>query len=215
MRLNKLAFVLCAMGLSFGSQAELINTHWKENGDNKAVFDTKTGLEWLTLNQTDSKSISYVMNQLGDGGLYEGWSLATYHQVEQMLEYAYENISQRDFVLSLFRTTRSYYYGTAGNGYTRYWSGGYVLNDEDDGVYYAGAWVGGGSGWSPLVNAGVGVNHASSNVGVYLVSTGGTTWSSLNNESVSELQDVNTPLSMAIGGLGLLGFMGSRKKRNA
>lgn len=211
MRLGKLALVLCAMGFSFSSQAELIQTDWKVENDNRVVFDTESGVEWLKLSETDSKSISYVMSQLGEGGLYEGWSLATYDQVDEMLGYAYDNISPGKFV-NLFGYTRSYYYGTAGSGYTRYWSAGYVHNVENDKVYYSGAWNGGGSSWSPLSETSVSITHSSVNVGVYLVSTGGVTWSSLNDESVNSLQNVSAPLSMAIGGLGLM-LLGSRRKK--
>lgn len=212
MRLGKLALVLCAMGFSFSSQAELIQTDWKVENDNRVVFDNESGLEWLRLNETENKSINYVMSQLGEGGLYEGWSLATYDQVSGLFDYAYNNITAGRFV-NLFGYTRSYYYGTAGSGYTRYWSGGYVHNTEDDKLYYAGAWNGGGSSWSLPVETIRDVNYSNPDVGIYLVSNGGLTWSSLNDESVSSLQNVSAPLSMAIGGLGIMLIGAGRKKK--
>jgi len=45
------------------------------------VTDTNTGLDWLDLTQTVNTDYSVVESQMGAGGQFEGWTLASYDQV--------------------------------------------------------------------------------------------------------------------------------------
>ena len=51
---------------------------------NDSFIDTSTGLEWMDFGINNNQSYNYVTSQLGEGGVYEGWSLATSSQVYNM-----------------------------------------------------------------------------------------------------------------------------------
>jgi len=50
--------------------------------------DTETGLDWLDLTETANLSYDYVSTQLGQGGIFQGWSLASIAQVETLFNAA-------------------------------------------------------------------------------------------------------------------------------
>lgn len=60
------------------ANAELIDT------DNDSFIDTETGLEWMDFGINNHQTYNYVVSQLGEGGIYEGWVLPTTNQVEDM-----------------------------------------------------------------------------------------------------------------------------------
>ncbi|TDF42201.1 hypothetical protein EYS14_05065 [Alteromonadaceae bacterium M269] len=76
-------FALLGAAFLFVSNAEagFINLDWRVEGDNQAVLHEETGKEWLKLNNTDSLSIEQVRDELGAGGLFEGWRLPTAEEV--------------------------------------------------------------------------------------------------------------------------------------
>ena len=75
--------------LSFGANAELIETDWKAGGDALATLHEETGLEWLDLTQTDGMSIDQVAAQTGEGGSFEGWRIATFDEIDTFVRYAF------------------------------------------------------------------------------------------------------------------------------
>jgi len=95
--LTGIFIVLC----SFNSNAGIIEMYDK-NGDlsNNLQFltgaeadnfeygilqDNRTGLEWLNLNHTARKSMSYVESLMGVGGIYEGWRFAYSAEVSDLV----------------------------------------------------------------------------------------------------------------------------------
>lgn len=72
--------------ISMNANAELINSDWKTAGDNLVVTDTLTGLEWLSFEATDEFSWTQVASQVGQGGLFEGWELASVEQINVLTD---------------------------------------------------------------------------------------------------------------------------------
>ena len=61
-----LAGILAAVSLS--SEAALVKTDWQNAGDNKAILDTRTNLEWLDNNILVGHSIQSTINMMVTGG---------------------------------------------------------------------------------------------------------------------------------------------------
>lgn len=79
-----LARALMAAGLAFSfagatpvAHAALTLVDDAVFGTDAVVRDTVTGLEWLRLDFSYGKTFSYVAGQLGAGGEFEGWSIAS------------------------------------------------------------------------------------------------------------------------------------------
>jgi hypothetical protein len=70
------------------AHATLLSTDWKTAGDNFVTVDTNSKLEWLDLTQTSNHSYNDVVANLGTGGLFEGWTLATESDVNTLLTHA-------------------------------------------------------------------------------------------------------------------------------
>ena len=161
--LKKTMLVTTLLGAFSGAaSAELISTHYITDGDNRATLDTTTGKEWFNL-LTDSRSIDWVINETKKGGSLEGWRLPRYEEVRRLMSYIVDESKSSEFV-SLFGGTRSYYYGTAYNGYTRTWSQGYVLTD-DGSVALRGAYNAKGGGYvDSILNVDTSYSNSSSMV---------------------------------------------------
>mgnify|MGYP005682545535 FL=1 len=65
--------VLFTALLSGTAHADFVNIDWKEAGDNRAVVDTETGIEWLKLAETYNESSVGALAKTGEGQKYEGW----------------------------------------------------------------------------------------------------------------------------------------------
>lgn len=229
-----LASVFLALSLSLPASAAFVYTDWKASGDNKAVLDTNTGIEWLRLEEVNKKSMAQIQSELST--IYAGWRLPTNAEVEAMMTSIY-NGSQLQFVSY---ATRSGAYRSGANNFVNLFSNGYkttahhtgVYYDEDGILRYTGAYMNEGGVYTITY----GLEHTSTftesstlnhyRTGVFLVSDGGTTLSSLNdpflnvnnpNAPVNQPEaptDVNAPLSASAGLLFLaLGFR--RFKRNS
>lgn len=196
------------------SHAALQSVHWKVDGDKKATLDTDTGIEWLDITETDGKSVNYVLSQLGVGGRYEGWRLPSEVEVLNLIN-SHFNTSLNGSTSVQFNgasavdgtrwmKTKSIYdsfgvtysRGSFGwSGFESYMYGKYIANDGNT-VKTAGSlsWVdGGGSGYFKLLG---GEGSYSKDwvdrdevYGVFLVSDGGLTFSSLANP----MQNINNP----------------------
>lgn len=87
-------FIVSAIAFSASSHATLLTQDYKQVGDGLITFDTQSGLEWLDLTETNDRSYSDVYNNLGAGGLFEGWSYAAYDQVASFYgQFGYQDIS--------------------------------------------------------------------------------------------------------------------------
>ena len=70
---------------SLSANAELIDADWSAYDDSRAVIDHDSGLEWLSLLETQGMSISAVESMMDEGEAFHGWRLPTQQEVSQML----------------------------------------------------------------------------------------------------------------------------------
>lgn len=220
------SFVLSSVLLvSANASAELIATDWKAEGDSLSALDTTTGIEWLKLSSTGGHAISSFPK-----ADFDGWRLPTHAEVSGLFaEYmsaftqglngsqkinTAEQQAQADYMLSYLTDGsyfRAWYYDDTGTvrinnvNYKTSSTRGYVAT-------YSGS-------YNSYENAGY---H---NVGVYLVSDGGTTLSSISNPALnannsnapinqeSSSDPISVPVPATLGLFGLMGLMFARRKK--
>lgn len=237
MRLCKKFALTSLIFFSLQSQAALIATDWKAAGDSLATLDTVSGLEWLDLTVTDGYSISKALSEMVAGKPLEGWRLPTHKEVVAMLarQLPAQNYREDETIASRIM------YGAESADATQYrtlfgttyfndawadggWTGGthgLYVNDNPDATNLP-AFVSANvhrsnTGQSNFnlysINSGTlyHLTYSHSNMGVFLVSDGGVTRSSLldptlniNNPAAPINQLVSVP--GAVFGLGLLGM---------
>jgi hypothetical protein len=74
------------------SSAEFSKVDWLSSGDELVTRDSETGLEWLDLSLTFEDSYNTVVSQL-NGGVYNGWRLATKLEVQPFVSKAFVDFS--------------------------------------------------------------------------------------------------------------------------
>ncbi len=67
--------------LSLDANAVLIERDWRTANDSLLTYDPATNLEWLDVTVTAGLSYNQVNDQLGSGGLYEGFTFASKQQI--------------------------------------------------------------------------------------------------------------------------------------
>lgn len=230
------AFILAAGLISTQANASFEYTDWKTVGDKKAFLDGSTGQEWLRLSQTGNKSISDVLNQLFT--TYAGWRLPTNTEVTKFVTNIYGGLNLQFHEV----TARSNYYAMylganrfaswMGNGYKTAVTHGGLYYDEDGKIRVFGAYMNEGGAYtitmglesSYLYNVN---SRAGGYFGVFLVSDGGTTLSSINNPMLN-INNPNAPVNQVPeapadvpvhAGFGLLGLLlmafGLRRRKSA
>jgi hypothetical protein len=217
--------LVVALTSSGAANASFVYTDWKSSGDKKSLLHEETGLEWLRLSSTRGQSINSVTADLDT--TYDGWRLPTNDEIEEVMGAMFGG----GYLQYSARTQRYNAQSRAAVDFARKFGQGdtsaahhYALyKDEDDIVRLFGAYVNGGNGSYANVYA---LEHASTYTestvlgkygGVFLVSDGGTTYSSqldpslnMNNQS-APINDVPAPfIGAMLSGLALLGF--SRRK---
>ncbi|MFT2090970.1 PEP-CTERM sorting domain-containing protein [Paraglaciecola sp. 2405UD69-4] len=75
----------------FNANAAIIDA---DTDDYNAYKDTDTGLVWLDFGENNNQSYNYVASQLGEGGEWEGWRLPTIDEVYTM----WANVANLDSV---------------------------------------------------------------------------------------------------------------------
>lgn len=198
---------------SMNASAGLTYSDWKEVGDKMVSLDTDTGLEWLDLTVTDNQSYTQVSELLST--TYKGWRLPTYDEVNHMIS-SHLTDTRASFYNGLFGTT-DYYRINDYSGY-RYYSYGIHINAEGTGLAYSGI-----DAVPKLSNYTYKYYQyysadfsakADYKKGVYLVSDGGTTISSINNPEINA-NNPNSPYNVPIGGavlaLGLISLVSFRR----
>jgi hypothetical protein len=230
MKLLSKIFAVSAIALgSMSANAELISTDWKNTGDGLATLDESTGIEWLDLTQTDGMSIDAAESLLSS--TFAGWRLPTRTEVTQLMINAFpsqtymqgtgyytatnttadnevDNFSQL-FGITYSNSTLDYSMGifknNPGENYSVIYSGVRDRRSDEHVGFYLNQYFNNDT------------NAAASHLGVYLVSDGGTTLSSINDPSLNA-NNANAPASVplpataALLGFGLLGFGARRKK---
>jgi hypothetical protein len=228
--LNKILIASTIAFSSMGANADLIATDWKTTGDSLSTLDEATGIEWLDLTQTMGMSINQVEVLLGS--TFSGWRLPTRTEVSEMF-YNYspetssiaDNETYEQTTKSNAKSFESYFGSENISDYNIASLGMYLNTDKDSlggySVIYAGVTYGVNS---YEVNGGYIMDSRdlstvtstkNSYVGVYLVSDGGTTLSSisdpsLNGNNINAPSSVPLPATALLFGLGLTGLM--RKK---
>ena len=214
--LKKIALISALTLSSISVQAELISTDWLVDGDAKATLNTETGIEWLKLDNTDGKSIADIQSELDT--TYQGWRLPNEAEVLTYMNTAfyqlgelsdYENKSELGFtqyssMVSSIKNTvgmtdyRTIYQG--GGTRPQHKSYGMYL-DQEGNVLLSGAEanMSGYTGQTKIIvktgnGAGNDTTNASIYYGVFLVSDGGTTLSSINDPSLN-LANPNAPVN--------------------
>jgi len=76
-----LALSISLTGLMNNANAGLIEADIDADGSNKGYSIAGSTLEWMDFGENNHQSYDFVASQLGDGGEYEGWQLATSEQV--------------------------------------------------------------------------------------------------------------------------------------
>lgn len=67
------------------AQAGFVHTDWKYTGDEEAVLHEETGIEWLTMLNSQTNTVADTNTQLQDGYYYDGWRYATLEEVDIMM----------------------------------------------------------------------------------------------------------------------------------
>lgn len=234
------AFILAAGLISTQANAAFIATDLKDKGDALATLDTETGIEWLDLTLTKGMSINAVLNSIANGSL-KGWRLPTASEVENLMR-----ASLPTFTFTYMYNSGVPYYADTGSGaktrivdswrnmfgktsqhqsYGFYLKGSAVCNAGalSDGVSYftvLSACTPGDLSSSPYLNQG------SSAHGMWLVSDGGLTLSSINdpmlninnpNAPANQVPEVpaDVPVHAGFGLLGLLLMAFGLRRRNS
>lgn len=201
--------------LSAGANAEFIQSDYRESGDNLVVLDQVTGIEWLSLYETDGLSYEQGATLREEGGRLYGWRTPTYSEYASMLTSFFSkelsdahlnfNISEEDRIkwTTFFGQTyhdRSAGYITKANGDTSI--SGAFHNNTVIGASY--------SNYSEKI--------AYDHYGTYLVSDGGLTFSSKNQPSINANNpnayipsSVPLPTSVGLLTLAMCGFFARRR----
>ncbi len=221
------AIALAGVMASGSASAEFIQSDVYVAGDNKAVLDTDTGLEWMKLSETVNQSISSYMN------LDNGWRLATPEEVTQYL-YNLFDVDDSDFagVIKEGRYDITTYadnfdrdildlMGVTYDSRTWIYAQGYVLDEETGELAQYGIQYSTSASTRAPTYLRVGedaptatVGHRSPFTSPFLVSEGGASFSSLNDGEFRAIQAAAVPLPlMGLGAIGLLALGFTRKKK--
>jgi hypothetical protein len=216
---NQLSLGLLMLTVGFTSQAEVINSDWKVLGDGKTVTDTSTNLTWLDFTETYDYSLSSIVNELGDGGVFNGWRLPSGDEVSTLITNIFpdQNLSAHTNstnweTVTISETNNmanllgSYYIdGTKSYAWHHTNSGNTGLT----GLYLTGGETVSIGGSYSLLNTHYGYteNDRRGWVGVYLVNSN---LPQVNNNIAPA--NVPLPATASLLGLGILGFSARRKK---
>lgn len=214
--IKRILLPIALAAFSFSASADLLKSDWKASGDSRVVLDESTGIEWLNLAET--KTLAYDSFVNGQYDEFEGWRVATHSEVDQMLTNFFGsdpatqfsiNHTDRERWFDLFGIT---YAGTTGSDW---YAGGWYEKDNgmvdvvgyhNNGYFYSDTYANSthnnfrGSGYQSL--------------GIYLVSDGGLTYSSIQDPSINANNE-NAPESVPLGSsisLLILSMIGLRRK---
>lgn len=181
---------------SAAASASLQSIHWKSNGDGQVTLDTSTGIEWLDLTVTRGKSIDEVSAMLQSS--YAGWRLPTASEMRTLLFSVHEYVIHNDLEYvnskpaSAENIVRHLMMGVTEGNQT---SSGLYLNDGGVYAFLSAGYVSGGNGYTYFNHyRGVSTGYKTESSGVYLVSDGGASWSSLNDPSLN-INNPNAPIN--------------------
>ena len=214
----KLRYILAALAisaLSTNSHAAFIETDWKVAGDKMATLDTRTGLEWLDLS-ISSNTIEFMQIHLDRGydGYFGGWRFATIEEIHYLMQGLFPNVMNdkglHTVVQEYYRpipfdstdvkkfgpssTNGYFFYGTYAKGNSTYMAGMSYPDTTTPGVlynYYVGT-----------LSQTYSSSYQGAKAGIWLVSDGGTTLTSIADPSINQPvtaigpSDVNAPTGL-------------------
>ncbi len=208
---------------SLNASAELVMTDWKTTNDQQAVLDTKSGKEWITLENTGGENLTSITARLNSD--LAGWRLPTIEETLALFTNNLDHINRHislgaDHTMvgnaSLTEEEKAQVSGMA-NALrpTGFYAYGVTL-DPTSGTHRLFG-IDEAASWS-YINFGNYANITSPYYSVYLVSDGGTTLSSQLDSSINIAQgegftDVTGPLGAGILGLSLF-VVGAKRRKN-
>lgn len=212
---------LAAGLISTQASAAFVSTDWKVAGDKQAILHEETGLEWLKLDHTFNYSVRSVLNRIENGEL-AGWRLPTAQEVNKLFIDFFSplNVFVGHTTSSVYRpkvSLFSSYFGqvwVSGSG----WHGKGRYQDENGVWRYAGQST--GNFYGLRENRWLGSFDSNwIGEGVFLVSDGGTTLSSINDPTLNinnpnapiNMADVSAPAGLAAAGVLML-MLGARRR---
>jgi hypothetical protein len=214
-----LTATIALIGMSSLANASFVSTDWKVKNDGLATLDTVSGLEWLDLSETQNKNIEFVHARLDTD--YIGWRLPTMSEVHSLTVKAFPTIDQSfDGWVYNIQTEVSRYQSFFGFVNERTFKSTGLRYYRDNGSI-----TGFGVNFDPNSDRAwitpnktghtLSPNSPASYGGVFLVSDGGTTLSSIANPSLngnnsSAPSAVSAPLALGLMSIGMLAF--SRRK---
>lgn len=208
---------ILAAGALFSSfaQAELISTDWETLGDGYSTLDTVSGKEWLDLSLTKGMSYNAVAQELGEGGLFEGWRLPTQEEVHALIDNAIPDDGVKNY--DGYSTTQSTTYTTIFLDMFGDYIGLHERSDNDN-VSFSGIYTSMNIAYKSryqYTKEQSDVVYYGMKAGVFLVSDGNMTLGSRTDQNVRQYQnltDVNAPFAFGAAGL-LLAGMGFRRRK--
>ncbi|MFC1773854.1 VPLPA-CTERM sorting domain-containing protein [Pseudomonadota bacterium] len=93
-----IVMTLASLIFSQAVASAVIDQDWQTPGDENLLFDTVTNMRWLDLSVTADISHDTVVTNLGTGGLFEGWRLATQEEVLELWGHAGITNTERNWV---------------------------------------------------------------------------------------------------------------------
>lgn len=226
------ALMLSAIALP--AQADLVETDWKVAGDSKVTLHEETGIEWLDLSVTDGMSMSQFASAMDPAamitsGQFEGFRIPTaeevYHFMMAVTDYTYVN----DFPTPGARVTKSYSESSDPVHRANYDNAKRLLGETRPGAYVSGyhlpynhpqqnasgrtaIQLGGGNVMMKMADYSYsGFFNDQDYTGVFLVSDGGYTLSSINDPSINQMNPnapVNQASNVPVAASGLLALLG-------
>jgi len=235
MRLPKLLTVGLLLSLTFSSQAAIIDIDWKVAGDNRAFLEVESGTEWLDVSETSGLSLVDAASLIVTGGIYEGFRIASETEVNYLFDtlftpsnqYSEQVYSAGDY----FKTFSASDVALVGNNVASmgvvvdhpavFATGGTYYNDQNQAsVMFKQQRSAAGEArvFNNTQFASIAAEDNQTLYGVYLVSDGGATYSTINdpslvanNTGVPNATEVSEPGALALLGLGLAGLLVRRK----
>lgn len=228
MKILKIAIVLSLASLSFASNSEMLSIDYKTEGDNKVTLDSETGIEWLDLTVTNRLSINTLRSMLHNELV--GWRFPTVDEVttffknslpSQELTGSPLNQMIRDDGPELNKLGQYLGYNHIYNG--RETTYGLYINDNNNDfngteVLMAGVRTDENISHRLYLNSNTSLNKDSihSNYGVFLVSDGGYSISSIKNPELNANNPnspANVPLSASFTLLSIGILFSLRRKK--
>ncbi len=211
---TKITALFLTLFLSLPASAGFVNSDVDVLGDAKATLHEETGIEWLKLESTVGMSIDDVQSALQSGGSLEGWRLPRFEEVSFMVDSLLSSVpfnGRQNVILSssfsgvsenfIFKMGLTNYLAFGGS-VNRAYSKGLYINENGDTVLSGTVRERKGSTmtnmyfYDGLENASYTTSYSDSTTGVFLVSDGGLTLSSINDPSINA-NNPNSPFNVS------------------